>query len=1332
MKPLMQIPNAIALARYAASSPGRIALALLTTLTLFCGHARAQISVVDPINVTQWTATRSLTPTNMIYGSVSVSPGANCLVVVAGDRNVLDTPTSLVLSNTLTTTTYAMPGVACAPSSTDRNAGVYYLYNPPTNTTAGTLVILGTTTPSSGSYYGAYAFYTLAGVDTTVSSPATNAINSVQAGGNTTTLSTTVAGCPNNGWAALAANWSPSASLPVNFTGTGSGTPTTVNTYTSQYELGLGYSANVSAGSDIFTATFTGSANKCALAVAVFQPAAPSTDATAVNFSAVTNNQMTVGWTSGGGTSRIVVANTVPITGTPVNGTSYTANATYGSGNQLSDGSYVVYNGSGNSFTASGLAPGTVYYYEVFEYNSPGDAPAYYTTGTPGSGSQTTLANEPTTQASGVNITGVSVTGMTINWTPGNGAGDIVVVKVNSGLSSNPVSGITYTASTTLGNGSAIGGGAVVFDGNGSSVTISGLSGGVTYNVAVYELNGSGGAQNYLTPAATGSGATQLAPPTVNSTSVNFSSLQTSQMTLGWTSGNGANRIVLAKAGSAPTGTPVNGITYAANAAYGTADTMLTDGFVVYNGSGNSFTVTGLSPNTVYYYEIFEFNGSGAATVYYTSGTPGNGSRTTLQTAPTAQAFSVNFSGVSATGMTIHWTRGNGANDIVVVKAGSAVSSDPVDGTAYIASTTLGVGSAIGGGNVVFDGSGSAVTISGLSVSTTYYVSVYELNGSGGAQNYLTPAATGIQASTPAEYKSNGTGGGNWNVASTWQESVNGGSTWGAATGTPTSADGTIEILANDAVTITANLSIDQVTVDNAGELLVTNGVVTVASSPGLDIQGTLMITTNDVTADTITLADNATVVVEADGVIQSQYGLTADPFNYGTGSAITNYGLFQMQKANGTVSTCIWADGSTLEVSPIADCGNAVACNGLGQSFYNVNFNFSNQGDNNVHASTTATPTIRGDLTVISTGPRAYSLFAVDGGIMTISGNVFINGSSQLAFFENNVTPATINIGKSLIVNSSVQAQVNLKNAGSSFLDNLQFTGNGTINVGATETIDSTGDGSDPGAANYTISGNYVLAEDWYLSGTASGGADTFTVSGTLDCGAYHILENAIPGAGVNPFTLNPGATLGSGEGGGLDSSGATGSIQVAGTITFSPAANYFYDGTAPQVSGPGLPATVDSLTINNAAGVTLSQATAVSGALNILNGPLTPSGTSDTALALTFDGSTRQAAGTWGSTSSTATHQDNTHFAGTGYVTISGGPSGPGYLTNQISGTSLTLTWPSGQGWRLVGQTNSLSVGLTPNGWSTVSGPGVNDGSATFTIDPTRPTVFYRLVSP
>ena len=72
---------------------------------------------------------------------------------------------------------------------------------------------------------------------------------------------------------------------------------------------------------------------------------------------------------------------------------------------------------------------------------------------------------------------------------------------------------------------------------------------------------------------------------------------------------------------------------------------------------------------------------------------------------------------------------------------------------------------------------------------------------------------------------------------------------------------------------------------------------------------------------------------------------------------------------------------------------------------------------------------------------------------------------------------------------------------------------------------------------------------------------------------------------------------------------------------------------------------------------------------------------------------------------------------------------PSGPTTLTNTVistvGGPALVLSWPSGQGWLLESQTNSLSIGLGSN-WATNTA-----ATSPFTnpIDPNQPSVFYRL---
>lgn len=117
---------------------------------------------------------------------------------------------------------------------------------------------------------------------------------------------------------------------------------------------------------------------------------------------------------------------------------------------------------------------------------------------------------------------------------------------------------------------------------------------------------------------------------------------------------------------------------------------------------------------------------------------------------PTTAASTLNFASVTENSFTINWTRGNGDSVLVIMKSGSAVDSDPLDGTVYTADASFGSGTQIGTGNyVVYKGTGNSVTVTGLTAATTYYVEVFEFSvGSAtGTQNYnVTSTLTGSQA----------------------------------------------------------------------------------------------------------------------------------------------------------------------------------------------------------------------------------------------------------------------------------------------------------------------------------------------------------------------------------------------------------------------------------------------------------------------------------------------------------------------------------------------------------------------------------------------------------
>ncbi len=112
---------------------------------------------------------------------------------------------------------------------------------------------------------------------------------------------------------------------------------------------------------------------------------------------------------------------------------------------------------------------------------------------------------------------------------------------------------------------------------------------------------------------------------------------------------------------------------------------------------------------------------------------------------PTVQASNMTFSNITSNSITLNVTKGDGSYRLILAKSGSAVDASPTDGQVYTANSSFGSGTQIGNGNyVVYAGSGSGVTVTGLSSHTGYYFSTFEYNGTNTDQSYLTTSpATG-------------------------------------------------------------------------------------------------------------------------------------------------------------------------------------------------------------------------------------------------------------------------------------------------------------------------------------------------------------------------------------------------------------------------------------------------------------------------------------------------------------------------------------------------------------------------------------------------------------
>ncbi len=97
---------------------------------------------------------------------------------------------------------------------------------------------------------------------------------------------------------------------------------------------------------------------------------APIDNSDNFSFTNIQSTSSDVSWTVGNGDKRIVVAKAgSEVDAFPKDGLNYTANAAFGSGTDLGNGNFVLYDGNGTSFTATNLIPGTNYHLRVFEYN---------------------------------------------------------------------------------------------------------------------------------------------------------------------------------------------------------------------------------------------------------------------------------------------------------------------------------------------------------------------------------------------------------------------------------------------------------------------------------------------------------------------------------------------------------------------------------------------------------------------------------------------------------------------------------------------------------------------------------------------------------------------------------------------------------------------------------------------------------------------------------------------------------------------------------------------------------------------------------------------------
>jgi autotransporter-associated beta strand protein len=320
----------------------------------------------------------------------------------------------------------------------------------------------------------------------------------------------------------------------------------------------------------------------------------------------------------------------------------------------------------------------------------------------------------------------------------------------------------------------------------------------------------------------------------------------------------------------------------------------------------------------------------------------------------------------------------------------------------------------------------------------------------------------------------------------------------------------------------------------------------------------------------------------------------------------------------------------------------------------------------------------------------------ATNVGVFDLNGNVEAN---------NVLTLGGAGSGSGALINSSA-------NASTMTVNNIVLTAPTT--VGGTGNIEL--DGSIFGTGSLTKVGNNTL--------NLTGDSTNFTGNTIISAGTLALTGNAGNNSGNNCiFTNTPLISVGNGAT--FDTSGLYAPPFVFGagqTLSNSASSTGILNGNM-DVSGgaisvsytAGTPAlTVHGGTLNVGSGTVVNVnntgAQLASGNYTLIsNGGGTVIGTAPSAVTVGGSGAAAAA---------------SLQIDGSGnlkLVVASSAPT-PTNIVASVSGNQLVLNWPSGQGWQLQAQTNSLTgtwfnvVGATPP-W-------------TITIDPANSSVFYRLM--
>ncbi|MEO6303687.1 MAG: G8 domain-containing protein, partial [Bacteroidia bacterium] len=465
---------------------------------------------------------------------------------------------------------------------------------------------------------------------------------------------------------------------------------------------------------------------------------------------------------------------------------------------------------------------------------------------------------------------------------------------------------------------------------------------------------------------------------------------------------------------------------------------------------------------------------------------------------------------------------------------------------------------------------------------------------------------------------------GNWNNVSTWQGGV-----------IPVIGSDVI-ILSGHTVTLDVNSSnLNSITISSGASLILNSNSFSLKVTNGgtklTTINGTLTLTS---ALNSVGLFQTTTLTIANGGVFTNSCGkansVSITNFNVnsggvynhdatgsGTAGSVTDFPGCSGASVNnitiGATSTVNITKWGANSQSPPALPTNASS--GISYGFLNINIGTSWSGSWQLGSSGTAPciGAILGDLKIQATGgqemrmvssgnPTNYTLnisgdlnvsggtFVLEGGgssaaqtaFYNIAGNMAISGGTVDMNSNQNAVAITLNLSGNLTISGSGSL---LRTKSASATVNFKKTS-------GTQTFSSTVAGISGNNITWNVgSGSSANTLQLNSDFIMSPNSNLFVLNNsTLDCGTF-IIRGTTAGGNGN-FVLNSGASIKIGSIFGITASLAStsGNVQTGAGKTFNTGANYIYTGSSNQVTGDGLPSTVNKFTISNTSAATTS----------------------------------------------------------------------------------------------------------------------------------------------